>query len=92
MAPNARIELGTVGHDGTVALPVAIRRALGLRGGDSVAFVVEDGRILLQRADDALEPAAVESFLRVIASDHRAGGLPGMVPAALSSRLRAPAR
>lgn len=40
---------GTLTRKGQVTVPVAIRRALGLKQGDKVAFTLEDGSVRLVR-------------------------------------------
>lgn len=40
-------------------IPLAVRKALGLREGDSVSYVIEDGRVILTRAD---APASDDPF------------------------------
>lgn len=42
---------------GQATIPAAIRRRLGLRRGDKVAFVVEDNKVVLIRATRDVEAA-----------------------------------
>jgi antitoxin PrlF len=34
-------------------IPLAVRKALGLRAGDSLTYVIEDGRVILMRSEAA---------------------------------------
>src|SRR5579884_1955822 len=43
---------------GQVTVPVQIRRALGLREGDKVAFTLDDGHVKLTRAHSIVEQTA----------------------------------
>lgn len=40
----------TMGKDGRITLPKALRDELGLKPGDQVEFVIEEGRVLVRRA------------------------------------------
>lgn len=40
---------------GQVTIPVEMRERFGIKPGDRVAFVEEDGRIMLQRQETAIE-------------------------------------
>lgn len=40
---------------GQVTIPIELRERLGIKPGDRVGFVDEDGRILLQRQETAIE-------------------------------------
>ena len=58
------MELAKVTSKGQITLPIAIRRHLGLREGDKVAFVEQDGRYMLVNSskltfsiDDELDKA-----------------------------------
>ena len=44
-----REHLTRVTRKGQITVPVEVRRALGLREGDSVAVLLEDGRVTLER-------------------------------------------
>jgi antitoxin PrlF len=41
-------------------IPQAVRLALGLRAGDAIGYMIEDGRVLLTRVDDC--PAIDDPF------------------------------
>lgn len=55
---------------GQTTVPEAIRRALGVETGDRIVFRVEDGRVMLTRAEkaDSADPA-LESFLQFLERD-----------------------
>ena len=40
---------------GQVTIPIELRKKLGIKPGDRVGFVDEDGRIVLQRQETAIE-------------------------------------
>lgn len=48
----------TLTRKGQVTVPVEIRRALGLKEGDKLAFTLEDGKISLERAGSVVERTA----------------------------------
>ena len=50
--------ISTVTRKGQVTVPVGIRRALGLKEGDKVAFVLEDGVARLKRRESYAERTA----------------------------------
>ena len=39
-------------------IPTAVRRALGLKAGDLVTYRIEDGRVIMTRADPVDDPFA----------------------------------
>jgi len=39
-----------IGKDGRITIPKAIRDRLGLKPGDEVEFVIEEGRVRIRRA------------------------------------------
>jgi antitoxin PrlF len=43
-------------------IPLAVRKALGLREGDSVTYVIEDGRVILTRTDAATSDDPFATF------------------------------
>ena len=51
------MQTSSVTTKGQVTIPVEIRRAMGLKPGDQVAFLVEEGRTVLVRAEDKIEAA-----------------------------------
>ncbi len=61
---TARPNVSTVTAKGQVTIPVALRRKLGLRPGDHVAFVAEGDRVMLQR-----EETRIEALFGVVQSD-----------------------
>lgn len=49
------MELAKVTSKGQITIPVAIRRALGIKDGDKVMFVQQEGRVVMMNASlDAL--------------------------------------
>jgi AbrB family looped-hinge helix DNA binding protein len=48
----------TLTRKGQVTIPVEIRRALGLKEGDKVAFTMEDGTVRLARTGSVVERTA----------------------------------
>ena len=66
--------LRVVTRKGQVTLPVEIRRALGLKEGDRVAFVMETGQVRLEPVGSVVERTA--------------GMLKGEQPAATAEELR----
>lgn len=40
---------------GQVTIPIGIRRKLGLKSGDAVAFVEKNGQVQLERADNGVD-------------------------------------
>ena len=48
----------TVTRKGQVTVPAEIRRALGLKRGDKVAFILDDGRVRFERAHSVVERTA----------------------------------
>ena|ERR687895_521611 len=51
-------QLTVVTRKGQVTIPVDIRRALGIKEGDKVAFVVEDNQVKLTRKGSVVEQTA----------------------------------
>jgi AbrB family looped-hinge helix DNA binding protein len=51
------MQTSTVTIKGQITIPSALRRRLGLRQGDEVAFVVEDSRVLLVPVKKNVEAA-----------------------------------
>ena len=47
----------TVTVKGQVTIPVEIRRLLNLQAGDQVVFIIDDGRIALERRERHIEAA-----------------------------------
>lgn len=43
-------------------IPLAVRKALGLREGDSVSYVIEEGRVILTRTDAAVADDPFATF------------------------------
>jgi AbrB family looped-hinge helix DNA binding protein len=43
---------------GQTTIPIEIRRALGLKEGDHITFVIEAGRVMVQRADNVVARTA----------------------------------
>ena len=51
------MQASTLTSKGQVTIPANVRRMLGLKPGDQVAFMVEDGRVMLVRGEDRIEAA-----------------------------------
>ncbi len=51
------MQSSTLTSKGQVTIPAELRRLQGLKPGDRVAFVVENGQVLLVRAADCIETA-----------------------------------
>ncbi len=58
----AMMELVKVTPRGQITIPVGIREKLGVKDGDNVVFVEEDGRIVMENAAMAALRTAQESF------------------------------
>ena len=57
------MELAKVTSKGQVTIPIEIRKKLGVKNGDKILFVEEDGRIyMLNSSMDALREAQNEFF------------------------------
>jgi len=56
------MELAKVTSKGQITIPVAIRKALGLREGDKVIFVEKDGQVMLINSTLEALRRAQESF------------------------------
>lgn len=55
------MELAKVTSKGQVTIPIEVRKKLGLRNGDKVLFVEEQGRVyMLNSSMDALRAAQIE--------------------------------
>ena len=74
-------EVATMTAKGQITVPKPIRQALGADAGTKVAFeLLENGRVVVSRADDEHEDPAIGAFLDLLAGDIEAGrhvqGLP----------------
>lgn len=74
-------EVATITSKGQITLPKAIRNALGVGSGGSVAFDLQGTQIVVTRADSGFhEDPAIGSFLALLSSDIQNGrhisGLP----------------
>jgi antitoxin PrlF len=70
-------------------VPEPVRRALGLTKHDKIAYREENGRVYLERADEAADPI-LTGFLTFLASDMAANpDALRALPAALADRLAA---
>ena len=59
------MELAKVTSKGQITIPVAIRRALGIKDGDKVMFIQQEGKVVMMNASlDALLEAQ-QAFLGV---------------------------
>ena len=50
--------LATVTSKGQITIPVEVRRSLGLRQGDKVAFVIDDRQVVLRRTGSVVAATA----------------------------------
>jgi antitoxin PrlF len=57
-APDMNEQLTVVTRKGQVTIPADIRRALGIKEGDKVAFVLEDDQVKLTRKGSVVEQTA----------------------------------
>jgi AbrB family looped-hinge helix DNA binding protein len=57
-ASDMNEQLTVVTRKGQVTIPADIRRALGIKEGDKVAFVVEDNQVKLTRKGSVVEQTA----------------------------------
>lgn len=74
-------ELATITSKGQITLPKSIRQVLGVDAGSKVMFnLLEDGQIVVSRAETDHEDPAISAFLALLARDIEAGrnvrGLP----------------
>ena len=62
-----RVEVGTgkISSTGSVVIPRHIRKIEGLKTGDRVSIVDIDGRIFIQKPNEALVRQALEEFGKV---------------------------
>lgn len=68
--PAVLEKASTVSDKGQTTLPVDVRRALGVAGGDSVTFRVEgDGTVLVRKTEEEAEDPALAAFLGFLAAD-----------------------
>ena len=56
------MELAKITAKGQITLPVAIRRLLGVKDGDKVAFVEQDGNVLIVNASLQALAKAQQAF------------------------------
>ena len=54
------MELAKVTSKGQITLPISIRRALGLKQGDKVAFIEQNGQFVLSNPDTLTLPGRSE--------------------------------
>jgi antitoxin PrlF len=57
-ATDMNEQLNVVTRKGQVTIPVDIRRALGLKEGDKVAFVLEENQVTLTKKESVVEQTA----------------------------------
>ena len=56
------MEIAKVTSKGQITIPIAIRKALGLREGDKVLFLEQDGRVLMVNSSLEAIQRAQEAF------------------------------
>jgi antitoxin PrlF len=73
MAQAARIfeEISTITSKGQTTVPKHVRQALGLSGGDHIAFRVDETGVTVRRADETRDDPAIASFLSFLSNDIR---------------------
>jgi antitoxin PrlF len=78
--------VSVITRKGQVTIPAEIRRALGLREGDKVAFVLEGAKIHLKRAGSIIERTAglLKSSQSLTAQELRQAGEQAIADAASS--------
>jgi antitoxin PrlF len=82
-------EVATITSKGQITLPKAIRNALGVDRGGSVAFDVQGDQIIVSRVqNDAHEDPAIGQFLSLLASDIRNGKNVAGLPDELAQAMR----
>lgn len=71
MAQAARVfeEFSTVTSKGQTTVPKHVRQALGLTGGDQIAFRVDETGVTIRRADETRDDPAIASFLSFLSKD-----------------------
>src|SRR6266699_515358 len=63
------VETSTITEKGQTTVPKAVRQALGVKQGDTIAFRVADGHVSVERVVDEHEDAALAPFLTFLAKD-----------------------
>lgn len=58
----ADVGIAIVGETTTIIVPESIRERLGLKDGDSVGFVDDDGRVIIERREDLTLEDIIGSF------------------------------
>jgi antitoxin PrlF len=71
MAQSARVfeEVSTITSKGQTTVPKHVRQALGLSGGDQIAFRVDETGVTVRRADETRDDPAIASFLSFLSKD-----------------------
>ena len=59
------MELAKVTSKGQITIPVAIRRALGIKDGDKVMFIQQEGKVVMMNASPDALLEAQQAFLGV---------------------------
>lgn len=59
----------TVTSKGQITLPKFVRQTLGVDAGTKLAFTLQDGAIVVSRADDEHTDPAISSFLHMLEQD-----------------------
>ena len=73
--------LGSVSAKGQITIPVEVRRMLGVKPKDKVAFIVDDGEVRIRRAPSPLmdsyqavpalkQPLTVEEMIAIAREEH----------------------
>ncbi len=59
-------EHSTITAKGQTTIPRAIRQALGVQAGDSIAFRVVKGRVIIEPVREEHEDPAIQKFLKLL--------------------------
>ncbi len=73
---------------GQTTVPKAVRRALGVDYGGRIAYRIEQGRVVLKRAEVEHRDPALRGFLKLMAADVATGRNLKDLPADLQGALR----
>ena len=73
---------------GQTTVPKAVRRALGVDYGGRIAYRIEQGRVILKRAEAEHRDPALRGFLKLMATDIAKGRNVTDLPADLQRALR----
>ena len=74
----------TLSARGRLAIPQQLRKALGLRPGDKISFILEPGRLILQRYEPGRAKLIVKRGQKVLVAPP---GAPPMTPETVKALL-----